>query len=464
MFASLGRIAQIWAAVFGALPPRRSALRSASPPLRLEPLSDRMLLSADFLAGLPFSPLPLNQSALSIVSRVEAFVMTGDDAGFVQQTSPGGLSSQAKAAKASVRSALSAEAPPVVAAGELTVAAENFPVLDFQFGTTAEVVLVFRQPGAAAPQGSGTGRGSDLLGAGIAVHTQAGDECYFVDFDHFSKMNAMNARLASEWDGAASTTARGPREARAADGSGLGRNSSPETPAPVGVFDPGPTNRPNGGRIADGLARPEDGFDQEISDKSENGEINILDADADVIALVTAGWDLPEASQQLVPLGKMDHAVVPAYIVEDGRGADASAAPAETRDDKLLSNVVVGLDEPPPLAGLQFPTSVERPGRNAAMDRLFHEMVLAEDAEDSPIKPLARRPGTASPSGTDPRRLDSQGENVLAGLPQSVVEQGEAAMAVLAEAFLTFGVWRLTNQRTGRPNDYNSPSRVPTRD
>ena len=469
MFASLRRIAQVWAAVFGVLPSHRSALRSASPPLRLESLSDRVLLSADFLAGLPFTPLPLNQSALSIVSRVEAFVMTGDDAGFVQQTSPGDLSSQAKAAKASVRSSLSAEAPPpVVAAGELTVAAESFPILDFQFGTTAEVVLVFRQPGAAAPQGSGNGRDSDLLGAGIAVHTQAGDECYFVDFDHFSEMNAINARLVSEWDGAFSIAARGPRETRAVDGSGeasgLGRNSSPETQAPVGGFDPGPTNRQDGGRIADGLARPEDDFDQETSDKSENGEVNIEDPDADVIALVTAGWDLPEASQQLVPLGKTDHAVVPAYVVKDGSGADASTAPAETGDDRILSSVVVGLDEPPPLAGPQFPTGVERPGRNAVIDHLFHEMVLAEDADDSPIKPLAQRPGAASPSETDPRRLASKGENVLAGLPQSVVEQGEAAIAVLTEAFLTFGVWRLTNQGTGRPNDYNSSSRLPMRD
>jgi hypothetical protein len=414
-----------------------------------------MMFSVDLLGGLPFTPLPLNQSALSIVSRVEAFVTTGGDAGFVPQTSPGDLSSQAKAAKDSIRFSLAASPPPVVAAGELTVAAESFPVLDLQFGSTVDVVLVFRQPGAAAPQGSSNGHDSDLLGAGVAVHTQAGDECYFVDFDHFSKMNAINARLASEWDGAAySTAARGPREARAVDGSsessGLGRNSSPETQAPVGVFDPGPTYRQDGGRIADGLARPQDDFDQEIPDKSENGEVNILDADADVIALVTAGWDLPEASQQLVPLGKTDRAVVPAYVVEDGSGADASAAPAETRDDRILSSVVVGLDEPPPLVGLQFPAGVERPGRNAALERLFQEMVLGEDAEVSPIKPLARRPGAASPRGTNPGRLASQGENVLSGLPQSVVEQGEAAMAVLAEAFLTFGVWRLTNQGTGR--------------
>ena len=359
-----------------------------------------MMFSVDLLGGLPFTPLPLKQSALNIVSRVEAFVTTGDDAGFVQQTSLGDFSSQAEAAKASVRSSLAAAPPPVVAAGELTVAAESFPVLDLQFGSTVDVVLVFRRPGAAAPQGSVNGHDSDLLGAGVAVHTQAGDECYFVDFDHFSERNAINARLVSEWDGAAhSTVARGPREARAdgsGEASGLGRNSSSEAQAPVGVFDPGPTNRPDGGRIADGLARPEDDFDQKMSDKSGNGEINILDADADVIALVTAGWDLPEASQQLVPLGKTDRAVVPAYVVEDGHDADAADAPAETRDDRTLSSVVVGLDEPAPLAGLQVPTGVERPGRNTAMDRLFQEIALGEDAEVSLIKPLARRPDAAS--------------------------------------------------------------------
>jgi hypothetical protein len=464
MLASLRRIAQVWAAIFGALPPRRSA----HPPLRLESLSDRMLFSVDLLAGLPFTPLPLNQSALRIVSRVEAFVMTGNDAGFVQQTSRGGLSSQAEAAQASVRSSLSPSAPPpVVTAGELTVAAESFPVLNFQFGTTAEMVFVFRQPGAAAPPGPGDRPGSDLLGAGIAVHTPAGDERYFLDLDHFSEMKAINARFISERYAAAfSTVAPGPHEARAADGSGeasgLGRTSSPETQAPVGAFDPGPTNRQDGGRIADGLARPEDNFDQEISDKSENGEVNILDVDADVITLVTAGWDLPEASQQLVPLGKTDRAEVPAFVVEDGR--DASAAPAETRDDMNLSSVVVGLDEPPALAGLLFPTAVERPGQNATMDRLFQEMVLWEEADVSTRKPLARRLDVVSPCGTDLRRLASQGGDVLADLPQSVVEQGKAAMAILAEAFLTFGVWRLTNRGTGRPNYYNTPSRLQMRD
>ncbi len=156
--------------------------------------------------------------------------------------------------------------------------------------------------------------------------------------------------------------------------------------------------------------------------------------------------------------------MVPAYVVEDGRGVDASAAPAETRDDKILSNVVVGLDEPTPLAGLQFPTSVEPRGQNPAIDRLFQEMVLGEDAEVSSLKPLAWHSGAASASGTDPRPLATRGENVLAGLPQSVVEQGEAATAVLAEAFLTFGVWRLTNQGTGRPDDYNSPSRLRMKD
>jgi hypothetical protein len=455
MFTSLRRIAQAWAAVFGTLPPRRSA----PGPLRLESLSDRMLFSVNLLAGLPFTPLPLNQSALSIVASVEAYVKTGNDAGFVQQTDLGDLSSQAEAAKDSVRSSLSASAPPpVVVAGELTLAAESFPVLDFQFGSTADVVLVFRQPGAAAPQESGNGPDSGLLGAGIAVHTQAGDECYFLEFDHFSE---MNGRLVSERYAAAYSAAAGPTEARAGSGerSGLGRNSSPETQAPVGVFDPGPTGRQDGGRIADGLARPQDDSDQKTSDKSENGEVSILDPDADVIALVTAGWDLPEASQQLVPLGNANRAEVAAYVVEDGRGADASAAPAETRDDMNLSVVVVGLDEPPSLAGLQFPTGVERPGRNAAMDCLFQEMVLWEESDVSTTRPLARRPDAVSPCGTDPRRLASQGGDVLANLPQSVVEQGEAAMAVLAEAFLTFGVWRLTNQGTGRPNYYNSPSR-----
>ncbi len=152
--------------------------------------------------------------------------------------------------KPPVRSSL-AVAPPVVAAGELTVAAESFPVLDLQFGSTVDVVLVFRQPGAAAPQGSDYGHDSDLLGAGVAVHTQTGDECSFVDFDHFSERNAINARLVSEWDGAAySTVARGPREAKAdgsGEASGLGRNSPSETQTPVGAFDPSPTNRPDGG-------------------------------------------------------------------------------------------------------------------------------------------------------------------------------------------------------------------------
>jgi hypothetical protein len=449
MFTLSQRIAQVWAAFFGPLPSRRAVPRSAPPRLRLERLSDRTLFSVDLLAGLPYTSLPLNQSALSVVSRVETYVLTGGNAESAKQTSPGDPGSQAEAVKDSIRSSLSALAPPVVVAGELTVAAENFPILDFQFGSTAEVVFVFRQPGAAAPQSSGDGLNSDLLGAGVAVRTQAGDERYFLDFDHFGA-NTINARFASERYAAAySTVAPGPSEARATDGSdeitGLGRDSSPGTRAGAEAFDPSRPDRREGARIADGLAQPEGDSDQKPSDESEKGEVDSEGPDGETTALVMVDWNLPDANEELVPLQKAKLAVVPTFVVGEGRVPAAAAAATDDHQDLSLSVVVVGLEEAPFAVR---PTAVE-----AAADHLFLALPFPAQGDwfgsapaDGPSSRSgdgATPSGAAGPVGTCPGRLLSQYEQMLAELPHP--EARETAAQAVATALLTFGLWRLTN-------------------
>lgn len=184
-------------------------------------------------------------------------------------------------------------------------------------------------------------------------------------------------------------------------------------------------------------------------------EVDVLDPAGDGIALVTVDRDLPDASQQLICLGKSNHAVVPAYIVGDGRGADAPAAPAEAGQDLNLTGVVVGLDDPPS-------ASDRRPTADAAADHLFQDMAASGEGRFSPNLPASgpgrsagqpeagtQCPDAVSPFGTDLGRLVGQWGDLLAGLSQPVSEEGAASTAVLAEALLTFGMWRLT-QPAGR--------------
>ena len=165
-------------------------------------------------------------------------------------------------------------------------------------------------------------------------------------------------------------------------------------------------------------------------------EVDVLDPDGDGIALVTVGGDLPDASQQLICLGKSNQAVAPAYVVGDGRGADAPAAPTEAGRDLNLTSVVVGLDDPPSASDL-------RPTADAASDRLFQEMAASEGG-GGVSSPSVQRLDAVSPVGMDLGRLVGRWGDWIAGLPQVVSEEGAAAPAVVVEALLTFGMWRLT--------------------
>ncbi len=226
----------------------------------------------------------------------------------------------------------------------------------------------------------------------------------------------------------------------------------------IGAVNPLLTGAMNGSRIADAL----DDGDAASAGALGMVEVNILDSDVDVVALVTAGWDLPETSQQLIPLGKPDRALVPAYVVGD-EGAGAVVAPAEGREDLNLTSVVVGLDERTPAACGLFTRPADRPGCEAA-DQVFQEMALSEAAGVIPLSAArpsdagARRLDRATPVGTSLGQTASQWGGVFAELTQSTSAQGKAVAALLAEAVLTFSVWRLINWETSQPDRWRNSS------
>lgn len=447
------RIALVSARVLGFLSARRPRPRLARPALKLEPLSDRVLFSANLLAGLPFTAQP---SDPAVAAAWTAVVQSGDRDIHVGQSALDAADAQTQAQAQPTVDALQSSlttwtAPPAVTSGELNVGGESYPVLDLQFGSTAQVVLAFGSGGATTleePEGS---PGVSVLGAGIAVQTATGDQRYLLDFVHHL-----------DWDGIVPPPAPGPYEPpgpgvvpgpNAAGTRGAGDAyvceqgmSQGTTPCEMmaEMVDPSPTGRTKGSRIADGLARWDGGGSDGMTDGTPDGvEIDAADPDGQTLALVTMDWDLPDAKQELVPLHRANLAVVPTYVVGEAPAPTAPAAAADPREDLRLTDEVVGLDQPP---STDTATGADAPIA-AAADELFRNMPFAVGPRGPFSQSAEEAPPTnaAVPLETFLSRFASQCDRLFAELAQPDAQTTTtAAQAVAAEALLSFGLWRLS--------------------
>ncbi len=342
-------------------------------------------------------------------------------------------------------------APPAVVTGDLNVGGKSYPVADVQFGSTAQVVLVFGKDDSPAPQGPGGRPDDGVLGAGIAVQTPNGDQRYVLDFDRGVGQAGFDPRL-YEPPGPGfvpDPSAPYPRGgyACAAD---KGESQMTTPCEATEEVDPCPMGRTDGSRIADGLARADGGGSSGRTDGTTDGvEIDAADPDGQTLALVTPDWDLPDARQELVPLHDANLAVVPTYVVGDGQ-APAADAPADARPDLNLTVEVVGLEEPS--TSSRQPTTEEAPvapDATAAADHLFQSLFrqtpspAQEDAGSTPPE-AAPSPEAASSFGHCLGRLVSRCESLLADLPQPSAQETAAAEAVAVEAILAFSTWRLS--------------------
>ena len=183
-------------------------------------------------------------------------------------------------------------------------------------------------------------------------------------------------------------------------------------------------------------------------------EVNVLDPDRDAIVLVTVDWDLPEASQQLISVGKTSRTVVPAYVVGDGQGTGRPVAPAEACDDLNLTSVVVGLEDPSSVASGRLTAARGRWNRNGPTSRLFQEIALTKGAYTSLISP-----DTAAPFEMEMCHLFSQWADWLADLPQPADKVGAAAAGRTHGSLPDLWPVRLTQSDARQPSDERAPGR-----
>jgi hypothetical protein len=404
---------RLWAArLFAALRPRRppsSRRAPRRPPLQLEPLSDRVMLSASpglGAASFGLEHRPLREAWAKVAAAAADSSQPTDPALGPRPSlvlSDGSslyfLTLSGKNTLSISRGAAPAGSP--AASGSVSFETGKGGLdLTITFGASARFRLSLgpTDDSAPAPPGGFAARVLSLTGT---LQTGIGEVVVQLDFDRHEFKGWLEGVYSLRLEGEAAQIRESDRP-RASEVAG--------SPAASEIVGPGPTDAPEAAPpdpVAPRLpASNLDGRRGGLGRAPEDGQADPTTADAAALdadlaaeppgALTPeADWKLPDAQAELAPLSGADRALVPAFVV-GGRRPDAAAEPPR-REEMSLNLFVIGLGEP-----------AAAPRGEAPADRLFAEpgaategnlRVPAEETTPSPPSDSAEAAPAAGGAG-----------------------------------------------------------------
>jgi hypothetical protein len=235
---------------------------------------------------------------------------------------------------------------PVVTPGTVELHGETLATLNFGFGSSVQVSLVFGEGGAESADGPGSTAfaRTDLLGGLLELHSDGGERLFLMDYGRSDpdRHGASPAErlIPADLPGNAKSSQL-LAGARPAVGGNEPTKTEPlaETNClSLATFIAG---CPDGKQIAGGFVSQgaDDGGANGTAEVAGNAPGNPADV------LFTVDTVLPDAKADLVRMQNADLTIVPTYLVGDAPASPVAPPRADDRPDLSLSVQVVGLDE-----------------------------------------------------------------------------------------------------------------------
>jgi hypothetical protein len=365
--------------------------------LSLEPLSDRVLPSADINPDL-LASRNLSQDLVAADCVSLRFVEVPQGASWFPyweaQQFP--ISSQQMSDIFGGVSHLEQLGTPSVSGGAVELAGETFPSLLLQFGSSVSITLIGQADVAGAPGGSGPAASSRgvLLGGVVEVNSNGGKRRFLMGRSDMGPNEQATPSLPNELSLANGTQATPslPNEL-----------SLVNSPPSSGGFDPSssaPSAATTGSSLATFLAGWSSGnqiasdlLAARVADDSRGNrtaEVAVNNPGNPAAVLLTVDTVLPHAKADLVRLQKADLAIVPTYLVGAASVAPVAPPRPDEQPDLGLTTHVVGLDEVPP--------GVSRAA--VSTDRLFELLASADGAHGMEARSLLVEAGVR-PEGSE---------------------------------------------------------------